>query len=370
MRVLILSSSTGAGHDTCANAIKEAFDNHGDNCKVCDVFSFFSDSVATIVSHSHTIMYRYFPLFFNIGYGYMQNHNVAYSKANKTLINRILSLAGKKLYKHITDEGYEVVICTHPFATITLSAALKGKDHNVKTAFVATDYTYAPTVSSEEIDVYFIADEDIVPEFEVCGISKDKVIASGIPVRKMFYNTTDKSEAKESLGVNKDCTHLLVMCGSMGCGPIKKTVADILKKLPQNTEITVVCGTNKKLENKLKNSLGNNESLHILGFVKNMSMVLDSADLYLTKPGGLSVTEAKLKKLPMVFIRAVAGCEEPNRKHFMKKGVAVCGKKPYELSHHCLEILGNSEKLETMRNGYINDKHIESSKCIREYFAG
>ena len=343
MRVLILSSSTGAGHDTCANAIKEAFDNHGDNCKVCDVFSFFSDSVATIVSHSHTIMYRYFPLFFNIGYGHMQNHNVAYSKANKTLTNRILSLAGKKLYKHITDEGYEVVICTHPFATITLSAALKGKDHNVKTAFVATDYTYAPTVSSEEIDVYFIADEDIVPEFEVCGISKDKVIASGIPVRKMFYNTTDKSEAKERLGVNKDYTHLLVMCGSMGCGPIKKTVADILKKLPQNTEITVV---------------------------KNMSMVLDSADLYLTKPGGLSVTEAKLKKLPMVFIRAVAGCEEPNRKHFMKKGVAVCGKKPYELSHHCLEILGNSEKLETMRNGYINDKHIESSKCIREYFAG
>ena len=41
-----------------------------------------------------------------------------------------------------------------------------------------------------------------------------------------------------------------------------------------------------------------------------MALLMDSADLYLTKPGGISVTEAASMRLPMVFIDAVAGCEE------------------------------------------------------------
>ena len=36
MRVLILSSSTGAGHDSCANAIKEVFDSNGEYCEIVE----------------------------------------------------------------------------------------------------------------------------------------------------------------------------------------------------------------------------------------------------------------------------------------------------------------------------------------------
>ena len=40
--------------------------------------------------------------------------------------------------------------------------------------------------------------------------------------------------------------------------------------------------------------------------------MMDSADLFLTKPGGISTTEAMVKGLPMVLVNVVGGCETPN----------------------------------------------------------
>lgn len=62
-----------------------------------------------------------------------------------------------------------------------------------------------------------------------------------------------------------------------------------------------------------------------------MSLLMDSADLYLTKPGGLSISEASAKKLPMVFLNAVAGCESYNLHFFLERGVAQTADSPHIL---------------------------------------
>ena len=54
-----------------------------------------------------------------------------------------------------------------------------------------------------------------------------------------------------------------------------------------------------------------------------MPALLDSADLYLIKAGGLSVSEAASKKLPMVFIKAVTCCETYNAAFFTDLGCAI-----------------------------------------------
>ena len=69
-----------------------------------------------------------------------------------------------------------------------------------------------------------------------------------------------------------------------------------------NIELTVICGTNKQTAEKLRRRHGENPRVHIRGYVKDMSLMLDSADLYLTKAGGISTTEAAIKGVPLVLL--------------------------------------------------------------------
>ena len=365
MKVLILSSSTGAGHDSCANAVKEVFDKNNEVCKIEEVLKYISKGVATVITKGHTSIYRHFPTAFRIGYEFLDNHSSAYKKGSLT--NKFLSIGSKKLGEYIKAEGYDTVICTHPFSTVMLAAAIEKCELNVKTAFVATDYTCAPTVDAESLDVYFVPDNAIIDAFIKYGIKKEKIVPSGIPVRQMFYKNIQKDEAKLLMGINEKNTHLLVMCGSMGCGPIKKMVDNISASLPENAEITVVCGTNESLKKSLDKKYLSSKKIHIKGFVKNMSELLDSADLYLTKPGGLSVSEARQKNLPMIFVNAVAGCEEYNRKHFVNMKTAICSDGVKQLSESCLELLKSPEKLNEMREIFANEEKTNASEQIREY---
>lgn len=366
MRILILSSSTGAGHDSCAKAIKEAFENKGEYCEIAEVLHFISGGVSWFITNSHTLIYRRFPWAFNIGYKYMENHASFYSKG--TAVNKLLSLGGKKLFRFIQEGGYDTVICTHPFATVTLASALEGKNLNVKTAFVSTDYTCAPTIETKGIDTYFIPEANLIPEFEKYGIDTAKLKPSGIPVKQVFYNKTDMASAKKTLGINAENKHLLVMCGSMGCGPIKNIVSHIIQKNLKGTEITVVTGTNKRLKASLNRLAKNNANLHIKGFVDNMPLYLDSADLYLTKPGGLSTSEAVSKSVPMVFINAVAGCEAHNLKHFVNLGVAVSGKNKYDAGECCAELLKDYNGILTLKTAFDTLPKINSANYIANYF--
>ena len=77
-----------------------------------------------------------------------------------------------------------------------------------------------------------------------------------------------------------------------------------------------------------------------------MALLMDSADLYLTKPGGISVTEAASMRLPMVFIDAVSGCEEYNKDFFLRTGGAVTGQTPREIARTSLSLLSNEPALE------------------------
>ena len=116
-------------------------------------------------------------------------------------------------------------------------------------------------------------------------------------------------------------------------------------------ELTIICGTNKRLQRKLELLHGRKENVHIRGYVQDMSMMLDSADVYLTKPGGISVTEAAAKQLPMVFTKAVEGCETYNRLWFVERDAAAAEKKPSALARSCASILADGDRRQAMAEG-------------------
>src|SRR5699024_610001 len=162
-------------------------------------------------------------------------------------------------------------------------------------------------------DAYFIPDPSLVPSYEKVGIDAGKVYPiTGIPVRREFYSKTDKEEAKRLLGIPNGYKHLIMMFGSMGCGPMPKFTSEISKTLPQDKTYTVILGKNYSTKKKRAPAYKISPQIRREGFVKDRSLIMASAALYVTKPGGLSTSEARIKKLPMVLFTAVSGCEQTN----------------------------------------------------------
>lgn len=368
MKILILSCNTGGGHNSCAAAVREFFEARGHICDTADVLGFISNGFSKLVSKWHARIYRYMPKLFAEGYDYAEKHDELFSE--DAPVYDLLTAGAGRLGEYIKNGDYDIIMCTHVFSSLILTGAKKRSETSAKTVFIATDYTCSPSVGKSELDYYCIPDESLRGEFIKSGVPEDKIVSTGIPVRRCFLEKNDKAESKRRLGIPEDHEHLLVMCGSMGCGPIAKLTERLRVDMPEKTEITVVCGTNKRLYRKLKRRFEGAESVRVLGFVNSISELMDGADLYLTKPGGLSITEAAHKALPMVFINVVSGCETHNLKYFIDKCFAVCAKAQNSLVQLCSDMLSNGKKLGEIKERLLDSFSQDPMSKIYELFIG
>lgn len=343
MNTLILSCNTGEGHNSCAAALKITFEAHGENCDIADALRFISTGVSRLVSNWHVRLYRYMPNTFDHGYRFAEQHPSFYNE--KSGVYKILSAGSERLYQLLQEKQYDTIICTHVFGSLMVTNLLKNHPLTLRTAFIATDYTCTPGAEDISMDYYCIPDVAMKEEFVRNGIPEEKIVVTGIPVAPAFLERTDKEEAKRQLGIAAHRKHLLMMCGSMGCGPMTQLANCLIEYMPEDMEVTIICGTNERLYKALSKQAAECRHVHILGYTNQVSLLMDSADLYLTKPGGISVTEAAVKALPMAFINAVAGCEEPNLHFFVEMGAAVADKIPEELAKQCIQLLHDEEKL-------------------------
>ncbi|MCM1181660.1 MAG: glycosyltransferase [Clostridium sp.] len=361
-RVLLLSCSTGQGHNSCALAVKEFLDEQNITCEIKDALTFVSPQVSDFMSWGHCFMYRHLPGMFRWGYGYSEKHPAVFKENSG--IYKMLTSGAEHIYQFITQGQFDVIICTHLFSALILNRILKGHSIQAKTAFIATDYTCYPGMEFCNLQHYFVPSECLVNEFEKSGISREHIIAAGIPVCRKMYDRTDKADAKRLLGIGSQNRHLLVMCGSMGCGPIAKIVKQLSKGLADNMEVSVICGTNRQLQRRLEQKYKRNEKIHIIGYTGQMSLYMDSADLLLTKPGGISITEAAVKKLPMAFVNAVAGCEQYNMDFFVEMGAAVTSDSAKELAEQSIRILESDTQRKKMEDALQNYRYLGGAGII------
>ena len=339
MRTLILSCNTGEGHNSCAKAIQETYAAHDETCDVVDALQFISKRASQFISDWHSRIYRHAPKLYKAGYHTAEERTSVFREG--TTVYRYLTSGSEKLYHFILDGGYDNIICTHVFPALALTAMLKHHPMPLVTSFVSTDYTCSPSVENSELDYYFIPDISLTEEFVQCGVPREKLIDSGMPVKQAFYQDTDKAAAKAELGLPADHQHLLFMCGSIGCGPIKELTEDLLIRLTSEQELTIVCGANEELFAKLERHFAHDPRIHIHGMVDYVPLLIHSADLFLTKPGGLSTSEAAACGVPMLLMDTVAGCEGHNLNFFLRQGIAVTADTPKHLADLAAALLAD-----------------------------
>lgn len=346
MRTLILSCNTGEGHNSCAKAIQETYAAHDETCDIVDALQFISKRASRFISGWHSRIYRYAPKLYKAGYHSAEAHHSVFREG--TTVYRYLTSGAEHLYHFILDGGYDRIICTHVFPALALTAMLKHHPMPLVTAFVSTDYTCSPSVEESDLDYYFIPAVSLMDEFARCGVPRERLIACGMPVRQAFYRPTDKAAAKRELGIPVEHQHLLLMCGSIGCGPIKELAEELSLRLTARQELTIVCGANEELSGKLEKLFDHEPRIHIHGMVDYVPLLMHSADLFLTKPGGLSTSEAAACGVPMLLMDTVAGCEGHNLDFFLRQGIAVTADTPRLLADTAMALLTDPDRLQTM----------------------
>ncbi len=363
MKTLILTCNTGEGHNSAAGALKDVLDLRGYQCDITDSLRFLSPKVSKFISQWHSRVYRYAPKAFGKGYSIAENHSSFMDK--KSPIYRFLTAGMGKLHDFMLENGYDVVVCVHPFSALMLSKLVTKYKPDILTGFVATDYTCSPTVADSNMDVYFIPHHRLKDEFVSCGIPEEKLFASGIPVRRSFYHKIGKQDAKKALGLPTGKRNILMMCGSMGCGPLEKAADALSTSMPDDVILTVLCGKNEHLYRQLSKKTYDN--VRFLSFTDKMSQLMDSAELYITKAGGLSVTEAAAKRLPLVLIDVVSGCETYNKNFFVDLSCAVSIGSADEFPYTVNSLLSDEKLLRSYSICMEKEFNQNSAEAICDY---
>ena len=371
MKILILSCNTGEGHNSAGKAIKSVFEKNGDECHITDALAFISPVVSRMIVGGHVFFYRYLPSLFH----YIYDGAALLSKVSRgsgdTLIFRILSLGSKRLYRYIIDGGYDKIICVHPFASQMLTKLKRQHpEFSISTFFVATDYTCSPGVDESRLDHYIIPHVDAEADFVNKGIPTEKIRHIGIPINEAYNCLPSKSEARERLGISQNDRVALLVCGSMGCGPIRKIAEKMAKSLLSGMSLVVICGRNEDLRKKLSSRLKDNNSVRVLGYTNEMPIYMAASDLYVTKPGGLSTTESACAHLPMLMVDAVAGCETYNFNFFFENGYAFAYDGKGGAAELALELLSDDARLSEVRTrlaeSFVSDGAYKIYKLVKE----
>ena len=216
--------------------------------------------------------------------------------------------------------GYDAVVCVHVIPAMMMTALKQAWSACPVFCFVATDYTCSPTVGACTPDICVIPHQELADEFVSCGIARDTLLPAGIPVRSAFRQHGDRAAARRALGLPETGRHIVLMSGSIGCGPMGDVAEDLDMRMADGDFATVLCGSNKQMRYALE--LRRLYRVEAVGFTTQVQLYMDSADVLVSKPGGISITEAACKGVPMLLADLVGGCETRNQAFFAAHGWA------------------------------------------------
>lgn len=203
MKLLILSSNNGEGHNSAAKALMEQAEARGISAIIADTLMFDSPRRSERIKKIHVNSALYNPRIFKTG------ERIAERMANGPYQSAIYyESAGfaDRIAKFCSINGVDTVVATHVFAAEAMSY-LRSWGMPFKGYFVATDYCYTTFVSDTCLDAYFVPHKDIVADYEKKAPNR-LYIPSGIPVSENKIIKTDKRTRAKGLACRRTCRYL------------------------------------------------------------------------------------------------------------------------------------------------------------------
>lgn len=318
MKILLLSCSTGEGHNHCALAVKEALDARGHETSFLDMLHMFGDpgplSFDKILNRISTKAPDVFGMMYHAG--------VMYSATGVTSPVYMANIRhARQLNAFIRDNGYDAVVCSHLFPMETLTFLRRWERCDVKCYGILSDYTCIPFLAETNLDAYFLPHSEVRELCIQAGMPVEKLIVSGMPVAARFLAPMDKAAARAALGLPADKKIYLIMTGGIGCGDAV-SLCDAIRRVPdENALLCVLPGRNEALRQALEDAY-HGQGVLTVPFTDQVPVYMHVADVLLSKAGGISSSEAAMLGVPLVHTMAIPGVETENAAFFARHGLS------------------------------------------------
>ena len=324
-RVLILSASSGAGHVRAAQALEKAFGARGD-CAVehVDALDYTSKLFQKIYNEAYIALVRRTPGL--MGLLYDRADRPWRHLSRRLALDRLNTGPMIRLLRRVQPD---LCVATH-FLPAEIIAWLKDKRKiRARHVIVVTDFDVHAMWLCRTVDRYCVAVDEAAEYLARIGVPRHALRVTGIPIDTVFAEPKSRREARRRLGLDPDRTTLLVSAGGYGVGPIERLVADLLA-LGRPWQIVAVAGRAEQVRERLTvlarraTKLRDAATrLHVVGFTDAMDEWMAAADLLVGKAGGLTVSEALARGVPMAIIQPIPGQEERNADHLLERGAAI-----------------------------------------------
>ncbi|OZI10464.1 diglucosyl diacylglycerol synthase [Bacillaceae bacterium SAS-127] len=359
-KVLILTAAYGNGHMQVANVLKEQFIQH-DTADVI-VSSIYAESYPTLTPISESI---YLKSFTTVG---KPIYSLCYHGIEKVYDKKVakwfVNLGLKRVAYLVETEQPDVIINTFP--VLAVPEFLRRTRKSIPTVSVITDYCLHKTWVSPEINRYFVATESVKEAVCQFGTPPSHIKVSGIPIRSSFEQSVPLPSLTEKYGLNPHQKRILIMAGAFG---VLKSISKICETLlkENDCQLVVLCGKNDKLIAELKSLAARfPDRLLVFGYVDRIDEWFRLASFMITKPGGITLTEAISIGLPVILYKPTPGQEKGNALFFERENGAFIAQKLNDIYNFSSYLLKNHQVLEDMSRSIHSIHHKQAAQTIVE----
>ncbi|MFJ7752587.1 MGDG synthase family glycosyltransferase [Peribacillus muralis] len=338
-----------SGHHQVAEALMDMLEKHSNGIvlKKVDLISYTNNSLEKMLTNGYLKWIRYAPETYDLAY-----KNLFYVPSSREwALKWYQPIFLRKMEQLIAEENPDLIVCTHGFPSYLLSQLkMKGKC-DIPIINVYTDYFINNVWGTQGIDAHFLPSQEVKEKLmNMRHIPKQRMMVTGIPVHEDI--TKIASEQK-----NSNRPKILISGGNSGLGGILNVAAELKSSI--EFDYVVLCGNNIKLYDEIDSwNLAHIKPLTYITSRVEMNKLYEKVNAIVTKPGGVTISEALRKRLPIFVHSMLPGQEAINLKYLKEKKLVFELNQKWPFEQQMKETLKNQELMEKW-NTSIESYHKE-----------
>jgi processive 1,2-diacylglycerol beta-glucosyltransferase len=334
-QVLILTLSFGTGHVSAACSVAEAWqEKTGQKAVVWDAIPHFPWWFRLIYVSPYWWMIRRWPSAWRkIAQARLVNDHP------QTVPHSILQLGARSLLYEISKMRPSTIVATEVGACEISSLYKTTLDGSVSLAALVTDFELDPIWNQPGIDLYLVPSNKVASRLRERGLDSSKIGVVGIPVRVAFQHPLQQPRARRVLGLSPDRPVILMMAGGMGPCHLDRVIVELERLSESRLQLIALAGRDKKLLARLRALKFHRVDLIVRGWTDNVAHYMAAADVMITKPGALTLSEAQAVGLPTVAFDPLPFLEEANLRELVHSGAGVAAENPLQAAQLALTLL-------------------------------
>lgn len=300
MDVLILTTSTGGGHDSVAVALQEAVQAQSPEARVriLDPLSGARRQSPLSPGRWYDTMVAWAPWVWGLFYRATNNAGaVRLGRAAGAL------LWARRLRAVIQAERPGLVVSVHPLCTQLAAAVLSALPDAPPLHCVVTDLvTIHRCWACAAAEAFYVATAEARDALMAMSIPCERIHVNGLPLRAPFAQAPRAP-------VDGVTPRVLVLGGGCPSRRLEQVArALVATRLP--LRLVVVCGRNTRLQRRLTRAVGAHAT--VLGWHDDVAALMRWSSVVVTRGGPTTVAEALSQARPVVIYQALSGQEDGN----------------------------------------------------------